>query len=64
MVVFLKVVIEAVFVMVEVILLVVALGFATVIDVVGFVTDVGCFRFQLIAKYSFNTMSVIGYDVG
>ena len=23
-----------------------------------------CFRFQLIAKYSFNTMSVIGYDVG
>jgi len=23
-----------------------------------------CFRFQLIAKYRFNSMSVIGYDVG
>jgi len=40
-VVFLTVVIEAGFVMVEVILLVVVVGFATVIDVVGFVTDVG-----------------------
>jgi len=26
--------------------------------------EVYCFRFQLIAKYRFNSMSVIGYDVG